>query len=464
MSSSGYRLLPLRFHRMPSSEILLTNLTGDYCWLAPEEFDAFVSHRLSPDCSSYFGLLAQHFAFEEGSTAALHLLAAKYRTRQSRLADLAALHIFVVTLRCTNQCMYCQTTCLDRLDKLGDMSRETADHAIDFMFDSPSPYLKVEFQGGEPTLNFDLVKYITERCEERSSLDGRQVEFVLCTNLVEFTEDHARYCRAHKIGISTSLDGPQFIHDRHRNSTYVRVVRGIGLAREYVGVHQVSALMTPTRHSLEHVESIIDEYAAMQFPSVFLRSLHPYGYASESNEIAISTDEWLRFYRRGLEHIFALNRAGFTFREEYAAILLRRILTHNPLGFVDLQSPAGAGTSVLVYFRDGVYPSDEARMLAAMGDDTFRLADLGRANYAETVTSDEFVEQLLQTMTEGVPMCCDCAFQPYCGADPVGHYREQRDSVGHKRRSEFCARHMGIFELLFEQLRGPNRDIMLGWV
>ena len=63
---------------------------------------------------------------------------------------------------------------------------------------------------------------------------------------------------------------------------------------------------------------------------------------------------------------------GTPFLETYAQLLLTKILTPYPTGYVDLQSPAGAGIGVAVYNYDGdVYVSDEARMLAEMGDRIF---------------------------------------------------------------------------------------------
>jgi hypothetical protein len=45
-------------------------------------------------------------------------------------------------------------------------------------------------------------------------------------------------------------------------------------------------------------------------------------------------------------------------------------------------------------------------------------------------------------------MCSDCAFEPYCGADPVYHHATQGDFVGRKPLSGFCERNMTIFRAL----------------
>jgi len=88
-------------------------------------------------------------------------------------------------------------------------------------------------------------------------------------------------------------------------------------------------------------------------------------------------DRFLAFYKRGLDYILSLNKQGVDLQEVYAKIILTKILTPYSTGYVDLQSPAGAGVSVLVYNYDGdVYASDEARMLAEMHDTTFRLGNV----------------------------------------------------------------------------------------
>ena len=71
--------------------------------------------------------------------------------------------------------------------------------------------------------------------------------------------------------------------------------------------------------------------------------------------------EFLEFYKKGLDHIIALNRKGTDIAEIFAKLLLTKILTPLSTSFVDLQSPAGAGISVAVYNYDGdVYASSAA--------------------------------------------------------------------------------------------------------
>jgi hypothetical protein len=63
-------------------------------------------------------------------------------------------------------------------------------------------------------------------------------------------------------------------------------------------------------------------------------------------------------------------------------------------------------------------------------------------------------------------MCSDCAFQHYCGADPVYHHATQGDPIGHKAFSGFCDRQMGIFEELIELMEADPEAarILSSWV
>ena len=55
-------------------------------------------------------------------------------------------------------------------------------------------------------------------------------------------------------------------------------------------------------------------------------------------------------------------------------------------------------------------------------------------------------------------MCSDCAFEPYCGADPTYHHATTGDFLGRKPTSGFCRRNMAIFKLLLDRYEGDACD------
>lgn len=461
-AEATYQLLPFRLTPLNATEYVLSNLAGEYTVLARERLEALVRHQLPTHSEDYLDLRARHFVCDSETASAPDLLALKIRSRYHRLAEFTALHIFVVTLRCEHSCPYCQVSRQTQNRDAFDMSQETADRGLEFVFRSPSSAIKIEFQGGESLLNFDLIRYIVERAEEMNQQAQRHLQFVIATNLAVVTDEMLEYCRVHAIHLSTSIDGPQDLHNRNRprsgKDSHQRAVAGITRARQIVGRDAVSALMTTTAASLDRVREIIDEYIRLGFTGIFLRPLSPYGFAIKTNAIAAyNTERWIAFYKAGLDYILSLNKAGIPFREFYTSVILQKMLTSDDSGFVDLMSPTGIGIKAIVYNYDGaVYASDESRMLAEMGDHTFRLGNLATDSYDDVFLSEALLNPLEDSFAGSVPMCDECAFEPYCGADPVFHHATQGDYVGRKAESAFCQRSMAICRHLIELMRSDS--------
>jgi uncharacterized protein len=470
--SAQYSLLPLRFTALNDHEHVLTNLAGEHLVLPKKDTHAFIQGNLSEDAPAYVELRAKHFLEDNHATMAKDLLAIKVRTRHARLADWTGLHIFVVTLRCEHSCPYCQVSRQSEDKGSFDMSQEHALKALELVFCSPNPDIKIEFQGGESFLNFELIQYIvlTANAMNAARATPKRLAFVAATNLAVVTPQMLQFCKTHGIGISTSLDGPADLHNKNRprpgGDSYERTIAGINLARSMLGNQQVSALMTTTKQSLGYVRDIVDEYLRLGFDGIFLRPLSPYGFALKTKFYrSYEAKQWLDFYDEGLDYIIELNRQGAPFREYYACTILTKMLTANDPGYVDLMSPAGIGMGAVVYNYDGaVYASDEARMLAEMGDYTFRLGTVDDS--FETLFSNPvFLEALEESFSFSQPMCNDCAFEPWCGADPVFHWGQQKDFAGRKPESEFCQRNMHIFRSLIERMRKDPfvKNLFMQW-
>lgn len=463
-----YQLLPFRFRRQ-GDEVLMTNEVGEFVFLADSAFLGLVM-RTPIELDIYQELKAKHFLRDSNSTAPLDLLATKIRTKRSFLSGFTRLHILVVSLRCDHTCPYCQVSRVTQDRQRFDMSVETADRAIDWVFRSPAPELKIEFQGGEPTLNWPVIEHVVTSAEGRARAQDRTVEFVIATNLSTLSDHMLAFCQLHRIQLSTSLDGPADLHNANRprpgRDSYERFRQNLTRARQALGHDQVSALMTTTPATLNRVRDVVDEYVALGFDHVFLRPISPYGFATRTGlDGSYSAARFLEFFREGLSYIVELNRSGTPFVEAYTQLLLRKILTPFASGYVDLQNPAAAGTGVLVYNYDGdVYASDEGRMLAEMRDWSFKLGSLSE-RYEDVMTGPR-VRALAETCLETMPGCSECAYLPYCGADPVQNWATQGDPIGHRPTSDFCSRQTGIFEHLFELLRTGDvftRRLFMAW-
>lgn len=456
------QLLPLRFERNGDS-YLVSNMVGDFIRLSRDELDRLVDLRVHPGDGLYEKAYAAHLITGAGQTAQRQLLALRLRSRMAFLRQPTALHIFVVTLRCEHSCPYCQVSRQSTDRSAFDMSEATAEQALKIAFQSPSKRIKLEFQGGEPLLNFPLIAKIVEAAKAQAPAADKIVDFVITSNLALLDEAALAFCKANGIQLSTSLDGPADLHNRNRprpgGNSHALAVSGIRRAQEVLGADHVGALMTTTEASLDRVEEIVDEYLRLDLDGIFIRPLSPYGFAVKTRAIRkYDSTRWLDFYARGLRYVLEVNHGGRHFPEFYAALVLKRMLTDRPIGYVDLRSPAGIGLGALVYNYDGtVFASDEGRMLAEMGDRTFQLGSVSDS-YRSLVYSEKLIDLVGSSLTQCAPECADCAYEAHCGAEPVYHHTTQADPVGIKPLSEFCARQKGVMNLLLDILETSPRD------
>jgi His-Xaa-Ser system radical SAM maturase HxsB len=471
-ASSSYYLLPFRFEKINSTSEVLVNEVGDYLFVpigtAEEIILRKISRIVNPEL--YQDLLANFFISETPIPAVIDVYATRYRTKKHFLSNFTGLHIFVISLRCEHTCSYCQVSRVTQNKDLFDMSLSHIDKGIEIMFSSPNPYLTMEFQGGEALLAFDKIKYAVEKAEEKAQITGKVLTKVICTNLALINDEILNYCKDHQILISSSLDGPKFIHDSNRRkpnaSSYDLAVQGIKKSREILGKDQVSALMTTTKLSLDYPNEIVQEYIDMGFQGIFLRNISPYGFALKTDKAKYNTAKFLEFYKIAFEKIIELNKSGTYFTEDLARIFLTKILTPFNVGFVDLQSPAGLINGVIVFNYEGtVYATDESRMLAEQKDYTFKLGTLDNS-YSELFFGDKAQEISEVWANEGLAGCSDCAFQSYCGADPVHHHATQGDMYGNRATSDFCAKNKEIIRYLIELMENSEevKQIFLGWV
>ena len=463
-SSESLSLLPFNFERTGTNEYLVSNMVGDFIRLTENEINRLVDLQLRPGDGLYERAYAAHLITGANQSSQRQLLALRHRSRMSFLRQVTPLHIFVVTLRCENSCPYCQVSRQSTDRSRFDMSDEVAERALDVAFESNSARIKIEFQGGEPLLNFPLIKKIVSAAKARAAAANKAVDFVIASNLALLSDEILGFCKSNEILLSTSLDGPADLHNKNRprprGNSYELAVRGIRRAKEVLGPDRVGALMTTTQASLDRVDEIIDEYLRQGFDSIFLRPLSPFGFAIKTKQYhRYDVEKWLRFYERGLRRILELNRSGTQLRELYAALILTRMFTDRPTGYVDLRSPAGIGIGALVYNYDGsVFASDEGRMLAEVGDNTFRLGHVNEDNYKSLILSDRLIEAISSSLTQCAPECSTCVFESHCGADPVYHHATQGDALGIKPLSAFCARQKGIMTLLVDILENSPED------
>lgn len=456
-----YSLLPFTYTKIAEKEVIVNEL-GDMMAVPIGTVKSIVLRTIDQASDLYKSLVANFFITEQKIPALLDIYAERLAEKKRFMDVRTALHIFVLTLRCNQNCIYCQATSQDEKCTYKSMSFDTMKHSVELMFKSPSKWITMEFQGGEPSLEPKLLKYGIELAEEINKEERRNIRYVLCTNSINLTDEILDICKNYHVVISTSLDGPMWLHNQNRGKidSYQKVIKGIEKARIILGKDQVSALMTTSELALDYPKEIVDEYVKLGFHSIFLRALNPYGLASHNSNWELYTERFISFYKKAFEHILSINHNGILMIEEFAAIILRKILTPYCTGFVDLQSPAGIINSVLVYNYDGyLYASDESRMLAEEGDFTFKIGSV-KDPYESLIYGDKAREWSKVWSNELLAGCSDCGVRAYCGADPVRNHSTQKDIYGFRPTSLLCKKNKAIIEYLISLIIERENEVM----
>ena len=469
-----YSLLPFRFTPL-DDKYLISNDFGE--WLVVDKDDLFklIKKEIRVNDKLFMKLIYKNFISSSDFAINVDLLASKYKTKKLFIEDFSKLHIFVLTIRCNHSCIYCQVSRKSESASkyIYDMSDDVLSASIQLMSEVPSNHVTMEFQGGESSLSMDLVKKAVLLSQKMNKKQNKDISYVICTNLSNITDDDFLFFKKYKISISTSIDGPEYVHNSNRTcskfNSYQIAVSQIKKARAFLGFDSVSALMTTTKFSLDKYKEIIDEYVKQDFKSLFIRELNPYGFAHKAKKIiGYTTDEFIRFYEDCLGYILQLNKSGTSFSECYATIILRKLLTPYSTGFVDLQSPTGTGFGVTLYNYDGnVYPSDESRMLAESGDSFFKMGNVLENTYEEIFFGDTMQLIASAAVNDCLPQCSDCAYAPFCGAEPVRHYQTQGDVIGNRVNDSFCKKNKAIIKIIINYLEHgskEDKEILLGWI
>lgn len=456
--------------RQVGDRMLITNIEGSFALLSADEFAAYARGKLDPSSAIHAELKEKNFLRASFSQ---QKAVDKIRLRKRFLHYGPNLHMIVITLRCNETCVYCHASRAEMDATHTDMTREIAEKTVDRIFETTSPGVTIEFQGGEPLVNFPVLQHVIEYAIEKNKTVGKDLDFTMVSNLALMTEEKLEYLLKHKVQICTSIDGPRDVHDKQRklpgSSSYdsaTQWMRRINTAYGEAGLdptlYHVEALLTTTRETLPRWKELVDTYVELGCRALFLRPVDPFGFAEKTRRIVeYPRAEFLQFYAKAVDYIVELNQQGVEILERYAAIFLTKMLTGEDPNFLDIRSPSGAGIGALAYNYDGkIFASDEARMLYEMGDDTFMIGDVHTSRYRDLVGHETVRALVIASNRDALPDCVTCAYNPYCGTDPIHTHKTQGSLFGAMRESSLCAVHKGIQDYLFGKLAQGDPQVL----
>ena len=445
---------------------LITNVLGKYMFISKDDFaDMVRKKKLNLDLSK--NLIEKGFIFEENEEVFATNQAMQLRKEKEYLFVSTTLHIFVVSKNCNFSCIYCQAGNLNQNNNY-KMSKETAKKAVDVALQSPNNYLTFEFQGGEPLTNFDVIKYIVEY--SKSVCGNKKIEYNLVSNLTLLTDEMIEFFVRNNVSICTSIDGNKDLQNINRpyinKDSYCETVKQIKKLQEKN--IKVNAIETTTKYSLKKYKEIVDEYINLGLESIFVRPLTKLGKADNNwKNVGYESEEFIYFYKEILDYIIQKNKQGFFLSEGHSNIFLRKILLNEPVNYMELRSPCGGAIGQLAYYYDGnIYTCDEGRMLAEMGDDSFKLGNVYENTYKDLMQSDCTKTMCISSCIECLPYCNSCAYMPYCGTCPVINLAQDNNIFAQNPKEYRCKIYGGILDILFNYIENEPDivDVFKTWI
>lgn len=338
---------------------------------------------------------------------------------------------------CNLRCGYCFAGTGDFGHDRGLMSPETARKAVDFLIAQSGPrrHCEIDFFGGEPLLNMDVVRETVAYVRQREAETGKVFKLTLTTNAVLLDQANIDFLNDNHISLVLSLDGRQEVHDSMRPGTcgegsYEDVLRNITAAVNARDGQNYYLRGTFTAYNLDFAADVLD--------------MADKGFKLLSVEPVVGKDAP---YEIKEEHLPQL----FSEYEKLAEEYLRRKLAGNGFEFFHFNldvhhgpciakrlSGCGAGHEYLAVTPDGdLYPCHQF-----VGREGFQLG-----NVWEGVTNTTLPQQFRQTHVLNKEECRKCWARFYCSggchanAQLMHGVLDQPYAVGcelQKKRSE-CA-------------------------
>ena len=154
-------------------------------------------------------------------------LAGEYKER-SKVIKALCLH---VAHTCNLNCSYCFASQGKYHGERALMSFEVGRRALDFLVENSGTRrnLEVDFFGGEPLMNWQVVKDLVAYARSIEKDAGKNFRFTLTTNGVLLDDEVTEFCNREMHNVVLSLDGRKEVNDRFRvdvagNGSYERIV------------------------------------------------------------------------------------------------------------------------------------------------------------------------------------------------------------------------------------------------
>ncbi len=345
-------------------------------------------------------------------------MAAEYK-RQSGEIKALCLH---VAHTCNLNCEYCFASQGKYNGERALMSFEVGKQALDFLIEHSGRRrnLEVDFFGGEPLMNWDVVKRLVAYARSIEKEHGKNFRFTLTTNGVLVDDEVIEFANREMNNVVMSIDGRPEVHDRFRrdyagNGSFGRILPKFQQFAKARGEREYYVRGTYTHYNTDFTNDLFYLYD-LGFTRL---SMEPVVCAPD-DPCALTKDDLpvlFRQYEILAERMLQYEREGkpFTF---YHYML---DLSHGPCIYKRIAG-CGSGTEYLAVTPWGdLYPCHQF-----VGDEKYLMG-----NVWDGVTNTEMRDKFGHCNVYARPGCADCWAKLYCsGGCAANAYHATGDITG----------------------------------
>ena len=306
---------------------------------------------------------------------------------------------------CNLNCSYCFASQGHYHGDRAVMSLEVGKRALDFLIENSGKRrnLEVDFFGGEPLMNFDVVKELVAYARAREKECGKNFRFTLTTNGLLINDDVIDFANRECSNVVLSLDGRREVHDRFRvdyagNGSWERIVpkfQKLVEAREGKNYYMRGTFTHANPDFLEDIKVMLDlGFNELSMEPVVCAPDDPSALTEEDLPIVLEQ------YEKLAELMLERDKAGKPFTFYHYMI----DLTGGPCIYKRI-SGCGSGTEYMAVTPWGdLYPCHQF-----VGEEAFKLGDIWNG-----VTNTEKQDEFACCNVYARPECRDCWAKLYC--------------------------------------------------
>ena len=321
---------------------------------------------------------------------------------------------------CNLNCAYCFASQGKYHGDRAVMSFEVGKRALDFLIEHSGNRrnLEVDFFGGEPLMNFDVVKQLVAYARSIEKQHNKNFRFTLTTNGVLIDDDVIDFANREMSNVVLSLDGRKEIHDRYRvdyagNGSWDRIVPKFQKLVEARGGRNYYMRGTFTHANpdfLKDIQQMLDlGFTELSMEPVVSVPGDPSELTQEDLPVVLEQ------YEKLAELMLERDREGRPFTFYHYMI----DLTGGPCIYKRI-SGCGSGTEYMAVTPWGdLYPCHQF-----VGEEKFRLG-----NIYEGVTNTEVQSQFAACNVYAHPECRDCWARLYCSGGCAANAYHSTGSV-----------------------------------